>query len=171
MPSILLANKNLGGNTGRGTSADSGNISAQAKSGVAPGKLTTGIQQQATQAMQADSTTGQAGNFIPTVSPSSIPVAKITNIAVSTTNGVSTATVTAVNTFLVGQTVRFAGLTAAPQLNTFAGVVTSTGLSASGFQCTITGYVATTVGSAAETGTATVNFYGKQAALSLAPNN
>lgn len=174
MPSALLANKNT---IGSGLPynilpLDSGNITAVQGAGKAPARLTTGLQQQATQPIQCDQTT--ASNFILDVTQHNpyAAAATITNITVAAAiANVNTITVVAVNTFVAGQTVRFAGLTTVPSLNNLAGVVTSTGLSSAGFQCTLVGQTVASVGSSAETGTATVNFFGKQACLSLAPNN
>lgn len=167
MPAILTANTNTkGSGLTKGTSADSGNITANGKSGVGARRLTYGGQQQATNAMQCDQV--QHENAVHGAQPTQgVLSATITNISVATTNGVSTATVTAANTFLAGMTVIFKGLTLATALNYNCGVVTSTGLSAAGFQCTLTGFTAGTVNSGAEVGTASVAYGARTALLSV----
>lgn len=169
MSSVLLANKNT---TGSGLpynvlSRDSGNIVAIHTAGKAPIRQTCGIQMQATQPIQCDGTAGS--NFILDSSQHNPNAASatITNITVAAAvANVNTITIVAVNTFVAGQTVKFSGLTTVPSLNALAGVVTSTGLSGSGFQCTLTGQTIASVGSSSETGTAVVQYNGKFAALS-----
>lgn len=180
---VLTANTNTkGSGLTKGTSYDSGNIQANGKAGVGPRRLTLGFQEQATNpcnvpgnktvgGLACDQTAGQRGNFVGGTAPTQGQLkATLTNSSVSTSAGVSTATFTATNTFVAGQTVEFSGLTNATALNNFSGVVTSTGLSSAGFQATLTNFTAGTVGSATETGTATVNYQSRGASLSQRSN-
>lgn len=178
MPAILKANTNTkGSGMVKGIAADSGNISANGKAGVGPRRLTMGLQKQASNpcsvagvtvgGISVDGTAGQTGNSVIGSQPTQVaPIATLTNSSVATSAGVSTGTFTAVNTFVAGQTVVFKSLTNATALNNLCGVVTSTGLSGTGFQATLTGFTAGTVGSATETGTATVNYQARGALLS-----
>jgi len=178
MPAVLLANtKYPAGVNPNGSNIhpyDSGNITV-----TSPGKpairATSGLQQQATQPMQSDSTSGVTGNFIPTtVSYTGATVtafvpATITNITITTSGNVSTCTFAATNTFVAGQTVKFSGLTTVPALNYLSGVVLSAGLSGSQFECTLVQATVPAQTSAGETGTATVNYFGRSACLSVSP--
>lgn len=180
MPAILKANTNTkGSGLTKGTSRDTGNIVANGKAGVGPRRLVLGFQEQATNpcntptgtvgGMFCDQT--QRANFVSGTAPTQGQIkATLTNSSVATSAGVSTGTFTATNTFVAGQTIEFSGLTNATALNNLSGVVTSTGLSSSGFQATLTNFTAGTVGSAAETGTATVNYQSRGASLSQRSN-
>jgi hypothetical protein len=182
MASVLKANTNTAGSgLTKGVSADSGNISANAKAGVGPRRLTYGGQSQATNPCNTptgtvggvfcDSTAGVTGNYIYGSQPvQQVITATLTNSSVATSGSVSTGTFIATNTFVAGQTVLFRGLTNATALNNLCGVVTSTGLSSSGFQATLTGFTAGTVGSATETGTAAVIYQARGALLSQSAN-
>lgn len=174
MPATLIANSHVPAGVSPPGSLlvpyDSGNIVAQNAPGKPPVRLTTGLQQQAS-TLTGDSTSGTSGNFIATGSPqaSPNPPATITNILIVTSGNVSSCVVTATNSFVIGNTVRFALCTTVAALNGFSMVITAaTGSNVHG---TLVGFTVPSVGSSAETGTMTLNYYGKQACLSMLPNN
>jgi hypothetical protein len=180
-PAVLLANTNTPAGVNAGVNSpnsriqgyDSGNITVQNVGGKPATRATYGLQNQATQAMQSDSTSGVTGNFIPTtVSNTGSTVtanvpATITNITITDSGNVSTCTFAAVNTFVAGQSVKFSGLTTVPALNYLEGVVLSAGLSGTQFECTLVQAKVPAQTSASETGTATVMYTGRAACLSL----
>jgi hypothetical protein len=176
---ILQANTNTkGSGMVKGTSLDSGNILANGKAGIGARKLTTGLQEQATN--PCNTPTGTVGgifsatggnNYVKGGQPSQgQPTATITNVTISTTGTLTTVTISATNTFVAGQTVVFSGLTTATSLNYLCGVVLAAGLSSSSFEATITGYTLVTAGSASDTGTATVSYSASTAGLSQKSN-
>jgi hypothetical protein len=86
-------------------------------------------------------------------------------------------TCTAVNDFLAGQSVKFSNLVNASAVNELVGVVQAAGLSGTAFTAIITNFVPLSVagvaqalptaGSAADTGSAAVNYAAREACLSL----
>jgi hypothetical protein len=158
---------------------DSGNIVAVGTSGKPAMRATVGLQAQATQSIQCDSTAGVVGNTIlPPTLPSNatgsnknlvyqvVSPATLTNSSTSTTGNVTTAVFTAANSFVVGNTVKFSGLTNAINLNGLCGVVIASGLSATAFSATVTGQTVATYTSSAETGSATLNYFSATSCLS-----
>lgn len=188
MAGVLLANTNYAPGTNAYLNIpgslvlayDSGNITAVGTAGKPAMRATVGLQGQATKAIQCDSTAGVIGNTIlpPTLPSNStgsnknliyqvVSPAKLTNSSTSTTGNVTTAVFTAANSFVAGNTVKFSGLTNATGLNGLCGVVLASGLSGTGFSATITGQTVATYGSAAEAGTASLNYFSSTALLSV----
>jgi hypothetical protein len=174
--SILEANVNTkGSGLTIGNSRDSGNITTQGTSGKPQQKQTYGGQNQATNPIVC----APNANFV--LNPSgpgqnSGDKASITNSTITSAfvNGVATVTVVCVaaNDFLAGQSVKFSNLVNASAVNELVGVVQAAGLSAAGFTAIITNYIPVTqgvlptAGSAADTGSASVNYAAREACLS-----
>ena len=80
-------------------------------------------------------------------------------------------TCSAVNSFVVGQSVKFSGLTNGSAVNNLVGVIQSAGLSGTAFEAIITNFVPNgalpTAVSAADAGTASVNYFSREACLSV----
>ena len=179
--SILEANTNTAGSgLVKGNSRDSGNIVTVGTSGKPPQRQTYGAQQQATNPIVC----APNANFVlnPTgPGQNSGDKATITNSTITSAfvNGVPTVTVTctAVNDFLAGQSVKFSNLVNASAVNELVGVVQAAGLSGTAFAAIITNFVPLSVagvaqalptaGSAADTGSAVVNYAAREACLSL----
>lgn len=162
---VLLANTNTkGSGLTVGNGGDSGQIVTVGSAGKPQRRLTMGLQQQATQPIQCDA--DSRSNFIDPISPNIINVAKIFFITVTNSGGVSSLTIsTGTNVFQVGQTVKFDGLTKrAPTLNGLSAVIVSS--SSGNIICTVTEAVIPTA-SGTETGTMTLTYQGRSAALSL----
>lgn len=154
------------------TPLDSGNIVANGKSGVGPRRLTMGIEGRAS-TLVCDATPGQAGNFLaaaasgnPQVTSNITPTATITNITItnSTINGVLTSTLTlaAVNSFVIDNTIILSGLTTVSALNGLAARVT-TGTTGTSITATVVQFSVPTQTSATETGSATLDYFGRAA--------
>ena len=164
----------------KGNARDSGNIVTVGTAGKPPQRQTYGAQQQATTLVSAP-----AANFVlnPTgPGQTSGDKASITNSTITSAfvAGIPTVTVVCVaaNDFLAGQTVKFSNLVNAKAVNELCGVVQAAGLSATAFTAIITHFVPLSVagvaqalptaGSAADTGSASVNYAAREACLSLA---
>lgn len=186
MASILKANLNTkGSGLTLGNSRDSGNILSVGTPGKQPQRQTYGAQGQATQPIQCDGTL-QANFVLNPTGPgqnagdkATITNTTITSSLVPAVTGVPVVVVTclAVNDFIAGQSVKFANLTNAAAVNQLVGVVQSAGLSAAGFVAIITEFIPLSVNgvaqplpvaaSAADSGTATVNYASREACLSI----
>lgn len=178
--SILTANKNTAGSgLVKGNSCDTGNITTQGTPGKPQQRLTFGAQNQATNAI----TCAPNANFVlnPTgPGQNAGDKATITNSTITSAfvNGVPTVTVvcTAVNDFLANQTVKFSSLVNASAVNNLCGVVQAAGLSGTSFTAIITNFVPLSVNgvaqalptavSAADSGSASVNYAAREACLS-----
>jgi len=182
--SVLTANTNTAGSgMGNGTikpnSCDTGNIVTQGTSGKPQQRLTYGAQNQATNPIVC----APNANFVlnPTgPGQNSGDKASITNSTITSAfvAGIPQVTVVCVaaNDFLAGQSVKFSNLVNAKAVNELVGVVQAAGLSAAGFTAIITNFVPLSVagvaqalptaGSAADTGSASVNYAAREACLS-----
>ena len=176
MSAILLANTNTAGSgLVKGNSRDSGNIVTVGTPGKPQMRQTFGAQNQATTAIQSG--TNYNNNLPNTSGPggSGTPVATITNTTITSSfvNGLPQVVVTcsAVNSFVVGQSVKFAGLTNGSAVNNLVGVIQAAGLSGTAFEAIITNFVPNgalpTAVSAADAGTASVNYFSREACLSV----
>ena len=163
----------------KGNARDSGNIVTVGTAGKPPQRQTYGAQQQATTLVSAPN-----ANFVlnPTgPGQEAGDKATITNSTITSAfvNGVATVTVVcaAVNDFLANQSVKFSNLVNASAVNELVGVVQAAGLSGTAFTAIITNFVPLSVngvaqalptaGSAADSGTAVVNYAAREACLSL----
>ena len=178
--SILEANTNTAGSgLVKGNSCDSGNIVTQGTAGKPPQRQTYGAQQQATTLISAPNANfvlnptgpGQEAGDKAAITNSTITSAFVAGVPMVIV------TCTAVNDFLAGQSVKFSNLVNASAVNNLVGVVQAAGLSGTAFAAIITNFVPLSVagvaqalptaGSAADTGSAVVNYAAREACLCL----